>query len=352
MDSESNNKLEKLIDFIKFRKSTTGSYDLAKRTATFINDLIQGSDDNLNVQELIENITIIGRKLVKIDPTETVVGNMIKRVLKLVRDEYNHIKGENDETQNAHESLEIIVTAASNEIEEFDPKIKIKLIKDPICIAINELLSELEISGGNIAQQALEHIYSDEVIMTIGSSKTVEAFLKYASKNKRKFQTIIAECAPFYNGHDLALSLANDSINTILIPDSAIFSVMSRVNKVIIGAHSIMANGGIKAVSGAYTLALAAKHYSVPFIVCTGMFKLTPQNMVNYDQLAFNKFSSPQDILKYETDYSTKCQVINPVFDYVPPELVTIFVSNIGGNSPSHVYHLLNELYHQHDELD
>lgn len=74
--------------------------------------------------------------------------------------------------------------------------------------------------------------------------------------------------------------------------------------------------------------------------------------MVNYDQLAFNKFSSPQDILKYETDYSTKCQVINPVFDYVPPELVTIFVSNIGGNSPSHVYHLLNELYHQHDELD
>lgn len=58
------------------------------------------------------------------------------------------------------------------------------------------------------------------------------------------------------------------------------------------------------------------------------MFKLTPLYLVSYDQLAFNKFSSPQDILKYENSYSTKCQVVNPVFDYVPPELVTIFISN------------------------
>lgn len=40
------------------------------------------------------------------------------------------------------------------------------------------------------------------------------------------------------------MSLAKENINTILIPDSAIFPSMSRVNKVIIGAHSIMANGG------------------------------------------------------------------------------------------------------------
>lgn len=39
---------------------------------------------------------------------------------------------------------------------------------------------------------------------------------------------------------------------------------MARVNKVIIGTHSVMANGGLKAVCGTNTLALAAKHYSVP----------------------------------------------------------------------------------------
>lgn len=48
----------------------------------------------------------------------------------------------------------------------------------------------------NIAAQALEHIHSNEVIMTIGSSRTVEAFLREAAR-KRKFHVIVAECAPF-----------------------------------------------------------------------------------------------------------------------------------------------------------
>lgn len=39
---------------------------------------------------------------------------------------------------------------------------------------------------------------------------------------------------------------------------------MSRVNKVIIGTHTVMANGGLRAVSGSHIMALAAKHYSVP----------------------------------------------------------------------------------------
>lgn len=85
--------------------------------------------------------------------------------------------------------------------------------------AINELLTELgnlepavrlsvrltssatasflkEGTTDNIAMQALEHIHSNEVIMTIGRSRTVEAFLKNAGR-KRKFHVIVAECAPF-----------------------------------------------------------------------------------------------------------------------------------------------------------
>jgi len=31
-----------------------------------------------------------------------------------------------------------------------------------------------------------------------------------------------------------------------------------------------------QAVTGSYTVALAAKHYSVPLVVCAPMYKLTP----------------------------------------------------------------------------
>ena len=39
----------------------------------------------------------------------------------------------------------------------------------------------LSLSASNIASQALDHIHSNEVIMTAGYSKTVESFLKVAS---------------------------------------------------------------------------------------------------------------------------------------------------------------------------
>lgn len=65
----------------------------------------------------------------------------------------------------------------------------------------------------------------------------------------------------------MAVDLAKANISTTLIPDSAIFAMMARVNKVIIGTQSVMANGGLKADCGTHTLALAAKHYSVPVLV-------------------------------------------------------------------------------------
>lgn len=40
--------------------------------------------------------------------------------------------------------------------------------------------------------------------------------------------------------------------------------MMSRVNKVIIGTHTVLANGGLRAASGIHVVALAAKHYSIP----------------------------------------------------------------------------------------
>lgn len=52
--------------------------------------------------------------------------------------------------------------------------------------------------------------------------------------------------------------------------------MMSRVHKVIVGSSTIMANGGLITLSGAFPMAVAAKQFSIPFIVCCGLYKLTP----------------------------------------------------------------------------
>ena len=41
-----------------------------------------------------------------------------------------------------------------------------------------------------------------------------------------------------------------------LIADAAVFAMMARVNKVIVGAHAVMANGGLIATAGCHLLAL------------------------------------------------------------------------------------------------
>lgn len=63
--------------------------------------------------------------------------------------------------------------------------------------AIQELIDEVEMTQRSVGEQSLDHIHSGEFILTVGKSRTVEAFLKNASR-KRKFTVIVAETAPSY----------------------------------------------------------------------------------------------------------------------------------------------------------
>lgn len=46
--------------------------------------------------------------------------------------------------------------------------------------------------------------------------------------------------------------------------------------QVLVGAHAVLANGGVIAPSGVHMVALAAKRHSIPFVVLVGLHKLSP----------------------------------------------------------------------------
>lgn len=126
----------------------------------------------------------------------------------------------------------------------------------------------------------------------------------------------------------MAVNLAKANIKTTLISDAAVFAMMSRVNKVIIGTHTVMANGGLQAISGAHPVAQAAKHYSVPVMVLLPLYKLAP--LYHYSGNDFNYHVSPMHgvIDSANAPLLERIHAYNPVFDYVPPDLVTLFISN------------------------
>ena len=73
---------------------------------------------------------------------------------------------------------------------------------------------------------------------------------------------------------------------------------------------------------------IAAKLYECPVVCVTGLYKLSP--LYPHDQDTFNVQLSPSGILPFEdADTADKVNVANPRFDYIPPELVNLYVKTI-----------------------
>nr|XP_053642924.1 translation initiation factor eIF-2B subunit beta-like [Cherax quadricarinatus] len=254
----------------------------------------------------------------------------------IVIDEYNTCRGVSDgETYQSHSQM-MFVDPASGDLPECTDVIP--QLKDRILEAIAEHKAEVEQSQELIALQGESKIHNDEVIMTCGMCPMVLAFLTKAAK-RRKFH--VNGRLSVHQGHLMAKSLCSAGIQTTLIQDCAVFPMMSRVNKVIIGTQTVLSNGGIKTFVGAAPLASAAKFYSVPLYVCTPTYKFS---LVSSEEV--NHYGSRNDVVPPTADIPFFVNVVMAKFDYVPPENVTSFITNNRGIAPSYVYRQLSELYH------
>ncbi|CAO3700962.1 unnamed protein product [Rhizopus stolonifer] len=241
------------------------------------------------------------------------------------------------------------LTVKEKKREETEKKIRDTYHLKPLIIQeiTEEIIADLDTVYKGIADQALDFIHANEVIMTTGQSRTVQEFLIRAAQ-KRKFQVIVAETAPTYQGHKMALELSKAGIDTTVIADSAIFAAMPRVNKVVMGAHAVLANGALVSVTGSHLLAAAAKHHSTPVLVCTALYKLSP--LFAYDADAFNVTVPPQNVLSFqEGAIIDKVTIVNPYYDYVGPDYVSLFIHNLGSAPPTYVYRLINDNYDPED---
>ena len=222
-----------------------------------------------------------------------------------------------------------------------------KDLRAEIVEGIQEILEELKQADDQIAGYSLDFIHSNEIILTHTSSATVQKFLLKAAA-KRKFTVIHAEAFP--NDHDFThatvigqakedcddesrpdsfqKSLTAAGITVILIPDSAVYALMSRVNKVILDTHIVLANGGSVAVAGAKVVAKAASMHRTPVIVLGAVYKLSPVYPFDIDHFMEN--GDPGGAVSYgDGDLVNKVEIENPLFDYIPPELVDLYITNL-----------------------
>jgi translation initiation factor eIF-2B subunit beta len=223
-------------------------------------------------------------------------------------------------------------------------------LKAEIITGIEEILDEILQADDQIAAYALDHIHSNEIILTHSSSHTVQKFLLRAAA-KRKFTVIHVESYP--NDHEDTYAmvtgklrredgdedddmstesfqkpLAAAGITVVVITDAAVFALMSRVNKVILATHAVSANGGLVAAAGARVIAKAAHKHRTPVIVLSGVYKLSPEYPFEFETLI--EYGDVSKVISYEEgDLVDKLDVENPLFDYVAPELVDLYITNL-----------------------
>ncbi|KAL3692899.1 hypothetical protein R1sor_006550 [Riccia sorocarpa] len=386
------------------RRQVEGSLDTAKLALVLLRQVIsaQRIPPNASAGVLIDAIKTVGVRMIAANPIELAVGNIVRRVLHIIREEDASlattvvsgvtvaVDSDDEDNLDIREQASSHAVAAANRnvlrapslhnlLESNPSPVKADVtvastgdstdtksrsgdknsrswkLKHNVIESINIMLNELQEYHLQVAEQALEHIHQNEVILTLGRSRTLLHFL-LGAKKKRSFQVVVAEGSPRYQGHKLAKELTAEKLSTTLITDSAVFAMISRVNMVIVGAHAVMANGGVLAPVGLHMVALAAKRHAVPFVVLTGLHKLCPLYPHNPFTL-LNDMKSPSEVLDFGelsdclngTTGGAESHVFNPTFDYIPPELVSLFITDTGGHNPSYVYRLVAEFYSPED---
>lgn len=311
------------------------------------------------VDDLIERIRALARRLIHAQPRELVVGNIARRVLGLIREVIEPAMKVDSGAPTPMAMTPMISLLPATEPRfpvhrlghgtddnSADP-LSMRDIKEDVLNGLREMLDEIDQADEQIASYALEHIAPHDTIMTYTSSLTVQKFLLSAAK-KRKFTVIHVEGYP--NLHEETYetiskgrnktdeeSLDNDDrlkpltaagVNVVIVPDSAVFALMPRVNKVILPAHAIVSNGGCTALAGSRVIAQAAKAHRVPVFALGAVFKLSP--IFPFEVESLIEMGDAGKVNDYrESDMVENIEAVNPTLDYVPPELTSLFISNM-----------------------
>lgn len=177
-------------------------------------------------------------------------------------------------------------------------------------------------------------------IMTHSYSSTVVAVLKEAFDRGKHIEVIATRSGPGGTGQRIAQELGSHGLVVTFIDDAAMGLYISGVNKVMVGADRICADGNIVNGIGTYQLALAAEKVGVPFYVLAETLKFDPR--LKSGQVDLEE-KEPSEVVE-PGKLPPQVRVKNPYFDITPLKLVAGVVTEHGLLTPEEVISYIEKL--------
>ena len=376
------------------RKKDINSSEIAEKIAQLFYNLIHDSIKNKGIKthsELILLVKYLGKILSAVDPFQFCIANTIKKILHIIREEIKESTKEKNNNENDREFLSNRIKEAKNNLKDlknFDFLKDMDIIDlekvesensseknsteklyelkklgsdnpitetnfDSILDGINNLISEIRTISKTITERKeIQDLISDgDIILTSNYSEQVAKILAENKKTKN-FKVFVCESAPKLRKKSQVEELKKIKLDLTVIEDDDIYSVMKKFTKVkiLLGAKAILVNGGLISYGGAYNICLLAKMFSNPVIIAGGTTKLTP--MYSFKHEIYNEYLSPDLIFGKNMDYQgdiSNIQFNNPSLDYVPPNLISMYATDIGILNPNYLYKNFNDMYHVED---
>ena len=206
---------------------------------------------------------------------------------------------------------------------------------DPLALAVrlhreqreaDRRMSELGAERFEEGDRALTHCNTGP--LATGGFGTAGGVLRAAWERGRLARVWVDETRPRLQGARLtAWELRKVGIPFRVIADSAAGGLMARglVDRVVVGADRIAANGDVANKVGTYPLAVLAARHRIPFYVAAPLSTIDPAT------------PSGAEITIEERDpaeVSTDGDGFNPAFDVTPAELVTAVITEAGVLEP------------------
>jgi len=210
--------------------------------------------------------------------------------------------------------------------------------------AADEFIENSRMAVQRIGEFGAKRIKDGDVILTHCHSSAVVAIIKKAWEQGKRIRVYSTETRPRFQGRITAKTLGEAGIPVAMIVDSAARHFMNEVDKVIVGADAIAANGAVVNKIGTSMVALAAHEAGVLFFVAAETYKFSPETMVGelivLEERASSEIISPERLKTMEN-----VGVRNPSFDITPAEYIDLIITEKGIIPPQGAISILQEIY-------
>lgn len=262
-------------------------------------------------EELLQELSEYGNLLVKSRPAAVLLTNGIRHVLY-------HVNTGAEKGQNLKELKRVAKDQAA------------------------EFLKRLDESIEKIGQIGARRVGENDVILTHAYSTSVLSVLSRAREEGKNIKVIATETRPEYQGRLMARELVRRGIPTTIIIDSAIYNFMRDIDKVLVGAEAVAANGAIVNKIGTSTIASVAHESRVRVFVAAGIYKFSSETM--FGELIEIEERDPLLVVpKRELEKIGDASVRNPAFDVTPPEHIDLIITERGVIPPQGAIFVLRE---------